>query len=119
MARRFVAHCLSLVALGVCIPALQAQDHLLDELFRLAAKGEIDSLRGSEQISNYWKAASLHSLEQQGRPALFDYASMNFSQLKVWIDFNFNGVEIVFAAQEVEEGAKVSVHLQFLCALCG
>src|SRR6185436_8229632 len=33
MARRFVAHCLSLAALGVCIPALQAQDHLLDDLY--------------------------------------------------------------------------------------
>jgi hypothetical protein len=33
MARRFVAHCLSLVALGVCVPALPAQDHLLDELY--------------------------------------------------------------------------------------
>ncbi len=33
MARRFLAHCFALAALGVCIPALHAQDHLLDDLY--------------------------------------------------------------------------------------
>lgn len=33
MARSFLAHCFALAALGVCIPALHAQDHLLDDLY--------------------------------------------------------------------------------------
>src|SRR6185295_2580863 len=33
MARRFLAHCFALAALGVCVPALHAQDHLLDDLY--------------------------------------------------------------------------------------
>src|SRR5258706_15852426 len=33
MARRFVAHCFALAALGLFAPALQAQDHLLDDLY--------------------------------------------------------------------------------------
>ena len=33
MARRFLAHCFALVTLGVCVPALHAQDHLLDDLY--------------------------------------------------------------------------------------
>ena len=33
MARRFLAHCFALAALGVSIPALHAQDNLLDDLY--------------------------------------------------------------------------------------
>ena len=33
MSRRFFAHCFAVAALGICIPALHAQDNLLDDLY--------------------------------------------------------------------------------------
>jgi hypothetical protein len=32
---------------------------------------------------------------------------MNFREFEIGIDFGFNGDEIFFAAQEIEEGAKI------------
>jgi len=36
---------------------------------------------------------------------------MNLSDFEVGIDFNFDSDQIVFAAQDIEEGTKISVHL--------
>jgi hypothetical protein len=36
---------------------------------------------------------------------------MNLSQFEVGIYFSFDGNKIVFAPQQVEEGAKVAMHL--------
>jgi len=84
---------------------------LFDELLRLRSKREIDSPGSSEEVGNDREWTSLHSLEQQRRAAFVDHAPVNFGQLEVWIDFNFNCREIIFAAQEVEEGAEVTMHL--------
>ena len=84
---------------------------LLNELFGLLAESEINSLRRPEQIGDYRKGTSLHSLEKQSRTACFDYASMNLGKFEVGIYFNFDGKKIVFAPQEVEEGAEVAMHL--------
>jgi hypothetical protein len=37
---------------------------------------------------------------------------MNLSEFKIRIDLGFDGNEIVFAAEKVEERAKVSMHGQ-------
>src|SRR5438552_1972708 len=78
-----------------------------NELLRLWAKGEFNSLRRTEQIRDDGKATSLHSLEEQRRARAFDYPAMNFRQFQVGIDFSVDGNEIFFASQEVEEGAKI------------
>ena len=41
----------------------------------------------------------------------FDHATMNFGEFEIRIDFDIDGDKIVFATEKVEEGTKVSVHL--------
>ena len=65
-------------------------DHLFDELLGLWAKSKINPLRSAKQIRNDRKAASLHSLKQQRRAALFNNAAMDFSKLEIRIDFSIN-----------------------------
>src|SRR2546430_3902650 len=81
-----------------------------NERFRLWTKREVNSFPSPKQISDDRKATSLHSLKQQSRAAALDYAAMDLSDFEVRIDFSFDSDEIVFAAQEIEERAKVRVH---------
>src|SRR5581483_6220544 len=76
-------------------------------------------LRSSEKIGDDWESTSLHSIEQQRRPDTFNHQTMNLGDFEIWIDFNIDRNQIIFAAQEVEEGTKISVHQVFLCVLCG
>ena len=39
---------------------------------------------------------------------------MDLGNLKIRIDFGIDGKKIVFVAEEVEEGAKVTMHLGIL-----
>src|SRR5207245_4010665 len=85
-------------------------DQLFDELLGLWAKSKINPLRSAKQIRNDRKAASLHSLKQQRRATSFNYAAMYFSKLEIRIDFGIDRNEIIFTAQALEEGTKVTVH---------
>src|SRR2546425_11826912 len=86
---------------------LSDKHHFFDKGFRLRPKREFNSLPSAKKISHDWKAASLHSLEQKRRAASLDYSAMNLSNFEVGIDFGFDGGEIDFAAQEIEERAKI------------
>src|SRR5712692_3424327 len=90
----------------------------MDKLFRLGTKGEFDASLCAKEIGDDRKLAFLHSREQQRRPTALDHAPMNFGNFEVRIDFSFNGNEILFTAQEFEEGTEISVHLFIsLCPL--
>src|SRR6266446_7645400 len=78
-----------------------------NELLRLRTKSKFNSLLCAEQIRDDGKAASLHSLKNQRRAAPFDYAAMDLSNFEIGIDLSFDEGEIVFAAQETEEGPKI------------
>ena len=41
---------------------------------------------------------------------MLNYAAMDFSKLEIRIDFGIDRNEIIFTAQEIEEGTKVTVH---------
>src|ERR1041385_3640134 len=85
-------------------------DDPFDELFRLRSECEIDSFGSPEEVGNDWEWTSLHSFEKERRAAFVDHAPMDLGQLEVGIDFSFNCGEIIFAPQEIEEGAKVTMH---------
>src|SRR5262249_16625045 len=83
---------------------------LLNECFRFRSERQFDSLIGPKQIGHYRKPTSLHSFEKQRRTAAIDYAPVNLSKFQAGIDFGFNRYEIVFTAEDVEEGTKVRMH---------
>jgi len=85
---------------------------LSDELFGLRAKGELDSFLCAEEVCGDGEAAFLHLREKQRWPAAFDHAAVNLGDFQIGIDFTIDGNKIVFATEKVEEGTKVSVHLQ-------
>src|SRR5581483_5774951 len=49
---------------------------------------KFDSLRSSEKIGDDWESTSLHSIEQQRRPATFNHPTMNLGDFEIWIDFH-------------------------------
>ena len=80
---------------------------LSDKFFRSGSERQFNATLRAEKISDDGKATSLHSREKQCGSAALDHAAMNLGNFEIWIDFSFDGNEIVFATQEVEEGAKV------------
>src|ERR1051325_5860386 len=98
------------------LPAIGWQQRLsnthqfLDKLLRFRSKGKLDSFGRAEKVGYNGKLASLHALEKQRRSVLLDDAAMNLGHFQAGIDFSFDGNKIVFAAQEIEEGTKISVH---------
>src|SRR6266487_1833921 len=80
-------------------------DQLFDELFRLCAEGEFNSFFGTEEIGDGRKVASLHSREKQCGTAALDYATMNLGDFEIRIDFRFDGNQMIFATEKIEEGA--------------
>ena len=69
------------------------------ERFRLWAKREIDAPFRAEQISDDRIPAAFHAFEQQRRSTFADHASMDLSQLEVWINLGFDSDDFVFSGE--------------------
>jgi hypothetical protein len=74
-------------------------DHLANEGFRLRTKRKIDATFRAEQVSNNRITAAFHAFEQQRRSTFADHASMDLSQLEVWINLGFDGGDFVFSVE--------------------
>src|SRR5689334_3998883 len=73
------------------------------ERFWLWAKRDIDATLGSKHVRHHRMAAAFHAVEQQRRTAFIDDAAMNLGQLEVRIDLGFDGDDLVFPGESIEE----------------
>jgi hypothetical protein len=113
MARSFLAHCFALAAIGVCTPALLAQDHLLDDLygrgvhayfsrnFQDAHKLLSEAVTSGSKDPRVYYFRALADM-RLGRP---DDAA---ADLKLATEFEFNGDEPVQVSKALErvQGAE-------------
>jgi hypothetical protein len=65
----------------------------LDKLLRASAKGEFEAVAGAEKIGYHGKRAAFYLGKQEGRPVFFNYPSVDFGNLQIWVDFRIDNVE--------------------------
>ena len=67
------------------------------ERFGLWSKRQCEASIGAEEVSDDGISASLHTLEQQRRPAFVDHPTMDLRELEVRIDLGFDCDDFVFS----------------------
>src|SRR5689334_7822568 len=80
------------------------------ERFWLWAKRDIDAALGSKHIRHHRMACPFHAFEQQRRTAFVNHAAMDFGELEVRIDLGFDGDDLVFPGESIEECAQARMH---------
>jgi hypothetical protein len=74
---------------------------LADEGFGFRAEGQLKAAGRAEEIGDDRVTTALNALEEQGRAAALNDATMNFGQFEIRINLRLDSDEIVLAREQV------------------